>query len=214
MSARDAASVLAKLRHTKPKDNEQPPAGEPRTRIAAASAREAAAAKRRERPRVNALTRRAAAASNRPPDLIRGTAPPLPTMEVRGETRECRSGSRASFHRAPEVLDEGRQGTLHEPPSRDAGTPCRTRAVTGERLSPPSERSRREAQGPHGQGAGGGTGKAAVRGRTAATIPDAPAPAGGRVRGHQDDGGFGTPRPRRFRLATCNGTCRRRDWRM
>ena len=71
MSARDAASVLAKLRHTKPKDNEQPPAGEQRH-----SPAKAGKMPRRRR------------SSNRPPDLIRGTAPPLPTMEVRGETRE------------------------------------------------------------------------------------------------------------------------------
>jgi len=100
-----------------------------------------------------------------------------------------RSAGRACPHRAAEVLDEGRQGALCEPPSRDPGPSGRARAVTGERFSPPSERSRRKAQRPHGQRASGGTGKAALRSGVAAASPNPPAATGGRVRRHQIDGG-------------------------
>ena len=116
--------------------------------------------------------------------------------------RECRSGSRipprggdgSAAHRGAEVLDEGRQGPLHEPPSRDAGANRRARAVTGGRLQPPSAGGRRKEQGPRGRTLEGGTGKATVRGRAAAASPDAGAATGGRVRRYQNLGGRRTAR--------------------
>src|SRR5262249_62127793 len=91
----------------------------------------------------------------------------------RRKDRRHRSGSHRAFaHRAAEVLDEGRQGALHGPPSRDAGTSGRARAVAGGRFSPPSERSRRKAQRPRGQRASGGTGKANLRSGVAAASPN------------------------------------------
>src|SRR4051812_38342941 len=128
------------------------------------------------------------------------------SVQLPRRDRECRSGSRSppgggdgpAAHRGAEVLDEGRQGALHEPPSRDAGANRRARAVTGGRLQPPSAGGRGKEQGPRGRTLEGGTGKATVRGRAAAASPDAGAATGGRVRRYQNLGGRRTLGTRRL----------------
>ena len=80
--------------------------------------------------------------------------------------------------------------------SRDAGIPCGARTVSassefaGVRTKPPTSA---RASRPR---AGGGTGKAALRGRAAATAASAAAAAGRRVRRHQDHRGCRAARPR------------------
>ena len=98
------------------------------------------------------------------------------TPETRGETENAdpaaRERSSAPAHRAAEVLDEGRQGAVHGPPSRDAGNRSRSASGHGRaifsavRTKPPtSSRASR-------QGAGGGPGKAAAY---EAALPQPPA---------------------------------------
>src|SRR5262249_47504077 len=96
-------------------------------------------------------------------------------------------------------------------PPRHPGTPGRARAVARERFSPPSERSRRKAQRPQRQGAGGGTGKAKLRSSAAAASRDAAAAAGGRVRRHHVDGGRRAPGARGLAALSALGPAAKED---